>query len=363
MSKPEPISPTGGSWPRVTFGLIVFNGEPFVRYNLHALYPFAHQIIVVEGAVPGSRATARSDGHSSDGTLETLRAFCAREDPEGKTTLVVAEDEGHVDGFWHGEKTQQSQAFATRATGRYLWQVDIDEFYHPDDMRVMFDILVKRPEVTTVSFHQTAFWGNLDTVVDGWYLRRGAAEFHRLFKWERGYSYVEHRPPTVRDRSGVDLRDRCWLRGHEMAQRGVRLFHYSLLFPKQVREKERYYQNAGWRAEANRWCEEVYFGLEHPFRVHNVYQYPSWLDSFSGDHPPEVWRMWSDLTQGRLKVETRCNDDIRRLLASKRYRLGRSILRRLDPADRVVRWSFGMVSRAFRRLTRQVRSVFDRHAD
>ena len=37
--------------PRITFGIIVLNGEPFVRYNLRSLYHFAHEIIVVEGAV------------------------------------------------------------------------------------------------------------------------------------------------------------------------------------------------------------------------------------------------------------------------------------------------------------------------
>jgi hypothetical protein len=41
--------------PRITFGMIVLNGEPFMRYNLQAIYPFAHQIIVVEGAVEGRR--------------------------------------------------------------------------------------------------------------------------------------------------------------------------------------------------------------------------------------------------------------------------------------------------------------------
>ena len=35
---------------KITFGMIVLNGEPFIRYNLQALYPFAYQIIVVEGA-------------------------------------------------------------------------------------------------------------------------------------------------------------------------------------------------------------------------------------------------------------------------------------------------------------------------
>ncbi len=35
--------------PKVTFGIIVLNGEPFTRYCLRSLYPFAHEIIVVEG--------------------------------------------------------------------------------------------------------------------------------------------------------------------------------------------------------------------------------------------------------------------------------------------------------------------------
>ena len=34
--------------------MIVLNGLPFLRHDLCALYPFAHQIIVVEGAAPGA---------------------------------------------------------------------------------------------------------------------------------------------------------------------------------------------------------------------------------------------------------------------------------------------------------------------
>ncbi len=84
--------------PRVTFGMIVLNGEPFVRYNLRALYPFAHQIIVVEGAAPAAAKIATPEGHSSDGTLETLMDFKVQEDPEGKLIIVTAEDEGHPNG-------------------------------------------------------------------------------------------------------------------------------------------------------------------------------------------------------------------------------------------------------------------------
>lgn len=146
-----------GEFPKITFGIIVLNGEPFTRYNLRALYPFAHQIIVIEGAVPAAASIATPDGHSTDGTLEILRRFKEQEDPENKVTIVTAEDEGHPNGFWPGEKDEMSQAYAKRATGNYLWQVDIDEFYKPNDMQSIIQLLKKDQTITAVSFPMITF--------------------------------------------------------------------------------------------------------------------------------------------------------------------------------------------------------------
>ena len=140
------------SHPRVSFGIIVLNGEPFTRYCLRSLYPFAHEIIVVEGASPGAAGVAHSDGHSSDRTLELLREFKASEDVEGKVTIVTAEDDGHPDGFWPGEKDEQSRAYARRATGDYLWQVVVDEFYRAADTRLVLRLLAADPSIDTMSF-------------------------------------------------------------------------------------------------------------------------------------------------------------------------------------------------------------------
>mgnify|MGYP006932098584 CR=1 FL=1 len=52
------------TFPKITFGIIVLNGEPFTRYCIRALYPHAHQIIVVEGALEKARSIATPDGHS-----------------------------------------------------------------------------------------------------------------------------------------------------------------------------------------------------------------------------------------------------------------------------------------------------------
>lgn len=60
---------------RITFGMIVLNGEPFLLYNLRSLYPFAHEIIVVEGASPNAAHAATPEGHSLDRTLDILHRF------------------------------------------------------------------------------------------------------------------------------------------------------------------------------------------------------------------------------------------------------------------------------------------------
>ena len=301
--------------------MIVLNGEPFTPYTLRALYPYAHEIIVVEGAAPGAANIASADGHSLDGTLDSLRAFKADEDPDDKLTIVTR------DGFW-SEKDEMSQAYARRATGDYLWQVDVDEFYQPRDIEAICDLLRERPSITAVSFESVFFWAAPEYRVDSWYLRRGEAEFHRLFKWGEGYRYVTHRPPTVVDAGGRNLRRQHWIRAKDLKARGIHLYHYALLLPKQVREKSEYYSRAEWarRQDALAWADEAYFALRHPYHAHNVYEYPGCLYRFTGAHPPQVVQMWRDLNDPQSPYDLRPRDDIEALLDSRRYRLGRALV-------------------------------------
>lgn len=340
-----------GTTPRITFGVIVLNGEPFTRYALRSVYPFAHEIIVAEGAVPAARSIARPDGHSSDGTLEELQRFQEEDDWEGKLTIVTAEDEGHPNGFWPGEKHEQSQAYAKRATGDYLWQVDIDEFYLPRDMKTILQLLRDSPTITGMSFRQLSFWGGLNYVADGWYLARGGSDFHRLFRWGPGYAYANHRPPTVVDGEGRDLRAGNWLDVHETMSRGIRLFHYSLLFPKQVAEKAAYYAAAPWAKHAQgsrEWADEAYRQLRRPFRVHNVYTHPSWLTRYRGPHPPAILEMLRELPLRDSEIELRQTDDIERLLRRPSYRAQAAALKALDHVDRAQQRLRGWARRLLR---------------
>src|SRR5258705_5955097 len=113
--------------------------------------------MVVEGAAPAGVNIATPDGHSRDGTLAELRRFKSEEDPEGRLTIVTAEDEGHADGFWPGEKDEQSRAYAKRATGNYLWQVDIDQLYRAHDMTRVIQMLRDDPTITAATVEQVTF--------------------------------------------------------------------------------------------------------------------------------------------------------------------------------------------------------------
>lgn len=366
----------------VTFGMIVLNGQPFLRANLRALYPHAEQIIVCEGAVPGAAALARADGHSRDGTLEALHRFAAEEDPAGKVTIVTAEDEGHPDGFWPGEKHEQSRAYAKRARGELLWQVDVDEFYQPEHIEMMRRLFAARPELTGAAFHMLTFWGSPDVVTDGWFLRRGAAEYRRLFRWGEGYEYVTHRPPTVADAQGRDAYQGHWLSVRRTRGMGITLYHYSLLLPRSVREKSRYYLTAepfGDRfAAAQPWMADSYLTLRRPFRVHNVYLEPSWLERFDGVHPPAAAELWraleasrdgtGDGNGGRVGgvgsvggalesgvIELRDMRDVERLLRSPAYRAGRAALQVWEPVDRQARAAGLRLRRAVSPVARPIR--------
>ena len=310
---------------KLTFGMIILNGEPFTRFNLRALYPFAHQIIVVEGACPSAAAVATSDGHSTDGTLEVLRDFKRNEDPNNKLIIVTAQDEGHKDGFW-SDKNEMSQAYASRATGNYLWQVDSDEFYHEDQVARLIDIL-ERERPDAVSFPMFTFWGGLDYITDSFYLiRDNAREFHRLFAWAPGYNYKTHFPPTVVDEHGIDLRQKRWIRAHYLDKQNILLYHYSLLFPLQVFNKVSYYKMRN-RSSIDSWEESVYRRLENPFRAHNVYYHIGWLERFKGDHPLIVQSMMQDIKDKKINIELRDCHDVELLLSKKSYIYAVKVLR------------------------------------
>lgn len=344
------------SLPKITFGIIVLNGEPFTRYNLRSLYSFAHEIIVAEGAAPGAASIATPDGHSTDGTLDVLREFKAREDPENKLIIVTAEDTGHPNGFWPGEKDEQSQAYARHASGDYLWQIDVDEFYKEEDIQSIIEILNSDAGVTQMNFIWLNFWGGFEYVVDGLFLRNHyrylGGGVPRLFRWGPGYQYVTHRPPTVVDASGTDTRNGKWITGDKLARNAIYCYHYGSVFPDTVKHKMRYFSGQNWygRDKFVDWYDSNFVGICKPFRFHHVVDEVSWLTRYSGTHPPQVQQLIRDLGVGVNRVGVRDSKDIEELLKIKRYALGVWCFQKLTPFLLMLRRIQPSCARALARL-------------
>lgn len=347
--------------PKISFGIIVLNNEPFTRYLLRQLYPFAHQIIVVEGATSFASHACTEDGHSRDGTVDVLRAFQKDEDPDGKLLVVTAEDEGHPDGFWPGEKDEMSRAYAKRAAGDWLWQVDGDEFYRNEDMERICRLLEDDAELMALSFPAITFWGSPQYWIDGPYTRGTMAggQWHRLFRWKPGYVYATHRLPTVVDENDRNLREVKWLNRYDTDKLGITMFHYSFLFPHQVSQKVQYYAKykANERESDAARAQRSWSELTDPFHVHNVTEYPSWLEKYSGAHPEQIEIMWDDIQSGRLKIETRDMVDVKKLMHDPGFRLVRAILRRW-PSQKVMGMRGGWT---IHRIFVWIANLFEQH--
>jgi glycosyltransferase involved in cell wall biosynthesis len=213
---------------RFSFGMIVFNGETFLREVLESIYDFAYEIIVVEGPDKNGLALAGPDGGSKDRTMEILGQF---PDPANKMKVIR--------GVWK-DKDQQSNRYIKEATGDYVWHIDDDEVYKPEDLHKVERFLMGDQEITAVSFHWQNFFKSFDRVM----IAEPEYEVWRLFRLRPGYVFKTHRPPTVIDPgTGVAMNDVQPLRGHQLAAAGIYIYHYSYIFDQQVKEKIEYHAN------------------------------------------------------------------------------------------------------------------------
>lgn len=365
--------------PRVTFGMIVLNGEPFLEANLKSIYPFAHQIIVSEGASPNAAESADSNGHSRDRTLLILREFKEKSDPLNKLQIVTAEDEGHPNGFWPGEKSQQSQAYAKRATGDWLWQVDVDEFYEPEDMRKIQEFLILNPDTSCIVFPAYHFWGGFNHVVEGgfmWHPRYQGepyGRYRRVFKWQPGWHYATHRPPTIYNEDLKDITRTKLVDAARVLNKRRVMYHYFMTDVRTILRKARYYEKLSPSVFENResrcsaLVDELTIG--RALRIFDQFKTWNWLEEFRGQHVCAIRQLLSNnpklTSEGLPKRELQC------ILRSRKYRFAVSVLRIVESILSVARAfqfkSIQLILSLVRATPKRLRSLLPariaRHAD
>ncbi len=216
---------------KFSFGMIVFNGDFFLKQCLDGVYDFAHEIVVIEGADAVSRPFATPDGSSTDRTWEILQNY---PDPKGKLKLFRGQFK---------DKDEQSNAFMRHLSGDFVWLLDSDELYQPSDMEQIARTLHDDPQLMAVEMRHRVFFGGLERIAHG---RHWETTFWRIHRHHPGARYISHRPVNImHPTSGQTLNEMKHISADQLDDSGIRMFHYSYVLDRQVEEKIRYH--AHWR--------------------------------------------------------------------------------------------------------------------
>ena len=210
---------------KIVFGMIVFNGDYVLRQCLEQVYPYASQILIAEGPVTYWQQQGYTT--SSDETNTILAEF---PDPDNKIVVVHGQ---------FAEKDEQCRAYMQhiKEDADYVWHLDSDEVYKAEDIERIIEFLTKeRP--TSVGVQSCSFYGGFEEYLTGFELKTD--NFLRIFKYEKGCTWLTHRPPTIQYSGHV-------VRKHVssvelLKATGAQMYHYSYVFPEQVRQKIAYYK-------------------------------------------------------------------------------------------------------------------------
>jgi len=274
---------------KIAFGIIVLNGNYVLEETLKNIYPFANQILIAEGPVTWWQEQGMTT--SDDGTNEILDNF---PDPENKISIVHS---------IYKEKDEQCQAYMQylKDDNDYIWNLDSDEVFKPEDIQKILELL-ETHRYTTVAFKSLSFYGGFDDVISGF---EENAPFIRIRKIYPGSYWERHRPPIIahNPRVGAHIFPEKLLDFNTLAHTyGIRMYHYSYVFPDQVYQKIKYYKGAVSKdicidnyfdtiylpwvlAKTNEdklKIEQQYAGV-HEFKPHK--RTPTFTRKFNGIHP------------------------------------------------------------------------------
>ncbi|TXT66075.1 MAG: hypothetical protein BAJALOKI3v1_50075 [Promethearchaeota archaeon] len=213
--------------PKIAFGMIVFNGNYVLKECLESIYPFANQILISEG--PVSYWQRKGYTTSVDGTNDVLHEFY---DPDNKIKIVHGQFE---------EKDEQCNAYMKhlKDENEFIWNIDSDEVFKNTDMWTICKLLDEYP-ITSVGFKSYSFYGGFDNYLTGF---EEAHEFMRIRRIYPGSYWATHRPPTIAHKIKNVQPERHLSSDVLWKQCHIRMYHYSYVFPRQVKEKVSYYKS------------------------------------------------------------------------------------------------------------------------
>lgn len=212
----------------ISVGMIIFNGNYVLKECLESIYPFVNQILVAEG--PVRYWQSKGFTKSTDGTIEVLHDF---PDPQNKIKIIHSQ---------YKEKDEQCNAYMKHLDYKndFLWNLDCDEIFKPEDIEKLIK-LMENLYVTSVGFKSSTFYGGFTDRLTGF---ERDHQFMRIRRILPGSTWSTHRPPTIQHANGQKYLYENHLDYNTLsAIHGIEMYHYSYVFPKQVKEKVAYYES------------------------------------------------------------------------------------------------------------------------
>lgn len=273
---------------RIAYVMIVHNGEPFIKYQLDSIYEHADEIIIVEGAIEGFRASASPEGRSLDRTVDIVKEF---PDAERKIVLITRE------GFY-SEKLEMCNEQLKYVSADVIWHVDVDEFYMPETHAHVRKLFEDNPELDRVSFNFLDFFATPRYCISG-YGSVGLQGVNRVHRFTSGEQWASHRPPHLLDVTGSVKDIRCAMSGDDMQRDGHIMFHGTLLFQQQAEDKMRYYKKMWpWQSGAEEWIQRVWKSYEDKLDIAGLGNSVTWLRKHDFPLPIHLQQMLDDLSSG-----------------------------------------------------------------
>ncbi len=241
---------------KIAFVMIVFQSDFFLEQCLQSVAPFG-KVYAAEGPVKYwqdrgfAASTDRTNEILDNYRVETVHGQWAEKDDEANAALALVPDD--VD---------------------YVWVLDSDEIWRGADVeRVLRRLEDDEPDI--VSFKPWSFYGGFDRYMTGF---EENFDWRRILRFYPGASFATHRPPSIDPLPRRKFRRPLHVHNTDTAALGLRLYHYSYVFPSQIKAKTEYYHS--WSKTIPDYFQRVYL----PWVLGNETARRIIEDEFNGVH-------------------------------------------------------------------------------
>ena len=255
--------------PKITVGIIVYNGEDYIEYAIKSIYNVVSQIIIVDG-----RVKMYDDGslpESGDSTIPIIKRLLAQ-DVVNKIELVETKK------IWK-DKIEKQNEIAKRVTGTYYVKVDHDEIWKPETLIDVIKMMENDKRIGVVKMPFIHFWLNFNTIAKDaggkW-----STKHPRVWRWKKGFYHVKsfnYFQDLVHDYCKVGT---PFVRESEYD--GDAIYHFGYVRNlKTLQEKISYYKNRG----IETFVVDTVSNWKEGMKTQPTQKVNSWADNFTGTLP------------------------------------------------------------------------------